>query len=134
MNRKLFRVITVVLTILIVWQLLNLAFQIHDDAYHYSYDEDTFLYAIQDGRYSELPEKKRKNEMEHVKTDAQLQECYAVADYYEAASMYYMYLQNGDTDKSKKAEADMKTAQSGMGELEYCAAKIDSYFVNYFNK
>ena len=68
-----------------------------------------------------------------MKVDAQLQECYAVADYYEAASMYYMYLQNGDTEKGQKAQADMKTAQSGMGELEYCAAEIDSYFVNYFN-
>ena len=82
MNRKLFRVITVVLAVLIVGQLLNLALQIHSDVYHYSYDEDTFLYTIQDGRYSELPEKKRRNEMEHVKADAQLQECYAVADYY----------------------------------------------------
>ena len=85
MNRKLFRVITVVLAVLIVGQLLNLALQIHSDVYHYSYDEDTFLYTIQDGRYSELPDKKRRNEMEHVKADAQLQECYAVADYYEAA-------------------------------------------------
>ena len=59
MNRKLFRVITVVLAVLIVGQLLNLALQIHSDVYHYSYDEDTFLYTIQDGRYSELPEKKR---------------------------------------------------------------------------
>ena len=55
MNRKLFRVITVVLAVLIVGQLLNLALQIHSDVYHYSYDEDTFLYTIQDGRYSELP-------------------------------------------------------------------------------
>lgn len=70
MNRKLFRVITVVLAVLIVGQLLNLALQIHSDVYHYSYDEDTFLYTIQDGRYSELPEKKRRNEMEHVKADA----------------------------------------------------------------
>ena len=73
MNRKLFREITVVLAVLIVGQLLNLALQIHSDIYHYSYDEDTFLYTIQDGRYSELPEKKRRNEMEHVKADAQLQ-------------------------------------------------------------
>ena len=41
MNRKLFRVITVVLAVLIVGQLLNLALQIHSDVYHYSYDEDT---------------------------------------------------------------------------------------------
>ena len=41
MNRKLFRVITVVLAVLIVGQLLNLALQIHSDIYHYSYDEDT---------------------------------------------------------------------------------------------
>lgn len=40
---------------------------------------------------------------------------------------------NGDAEKSRKAQTDMKTAQSAMGELEYCAAEIDSYFVNYFN-
>lgn len=132
-SRKWFRGITIVLTVLIVWQMAKLGFQLVDDGYHYHYDEEDFLYAIQDGRYSELPEKKRRNEMEHVKTDAQLQECYAVADYYEAAFQYYMYLQNGDTEKCQKATADMKTAKSGMGELEYCAEEIDSYFVNYFN-
>ena len=132
-SRKWFQGITIVLTVLIVLQMAKLGFQLFDDGYHYHYDEEDFLYAIQDGRYSELPEKKRRNEMEHVKTDAQLQECYAVADYYEAAFQYHMYLQNGDTEKYQKAADYMKTAQSGMGELEYCAEEIDSYFVNYFN-
>ena len=133
MNRKIYRAVVIVLVVLTIGQILRFGFQLYGDQYHYHYDEDTFLYSIQDGQYSELPEKKNRNEMEHVKADAQLQECYAVADYYEAASMYYMYLQNGDTEKSQKAQADMKTAQSGMGELEYCAAEIDSYFVNYLN-
>ena len=44
MNRKLFRVITVVLAVLIVGQLLNLALQIHCDVYHYSYDRYLPLY------------------------------------------------------------------------------------------
>lgn len=132
-SRKWFRGITIALTVLIVWQLAKLGLQLIDDGYQYHYDEEDFLYAIQDGRYSELPEKKRRNEMEQVKADAQLQECYAVADYYEAAFMYYMYLQNGDEEKEQEAESNMKTAQSGMGELEYCAAEINSYFVHYFN-
>ena len=96
MNRKLFRVITVVLAVLIVGQLLNLALQIHSDIYHYSYDEDTFLYTIQDGRYSELPDKKRRNEMEHVKADAQLQECYAVAKDSEGASIPFLLPYNAE--------------------------------------
>lgn len=102
MNRKLFRVITVVLAVLIVGQLLNLALQIHSDVYHYSYDEDTFLYTIQDGRYSERRRRSAGRDGTR-KSRCAASGVLAVADYYEAASIYYMYLQNGDAEKSRKA-------------------------------
>ena len=89
MNRKIYRAVVIVLVVLTIGQIIRFGFQLYGDQYHYHYDEDTFLYSIQDGQYSELPEKKIRNEMEHVKADAQMLECYAVADYYEAASLYY---------------------------------------------
>lgn len=134
MNRKMFRAIMIVLTVLILGQLVRLGFQIYDDQYHYHYDEDMFLYSIQDGRYSELAEKMNRNKIEHVKADAQLLECYAVADYYEAASMYYAYEKMEDAQKAASAKDDMEDAQSRMGDLSYCAAEIDGYFESYFNK
>ena len=134
MNRKVFRIILIVLTVLIFGQLIRLGFQIYDDQYHYHYDEDMFLYSIQDGRYSELAAKVNRNKMEHVKADAQLLECYAVADYYEAASMYYAYEKIEDTEKAAAAKTDMEDAKSRMGDLNYCADEIDGYFESYFNK
>ena len=88
MNRKIYRAVVIVLVVLTIGQIIRFGFQLYGDQYHYHYDEDTFLYSIQDGQYSELPEKKNCNEMEHVKADAQMLECYAVADYYEACLLY----------------------------------------------
>ena len=132
MNRKIFRAIVIVLVVLTIGQMARLGLQIYDDQYHYHYDEDTFLYAIQDGQYSELQEKKNRNELEHVKADAQMLECYAVADYYEAASMYYAYENIGNTAKAAEAKAEMEEAKGRMGDLSYCADEIDGYFVKYF--
>ena len=71
-------------------------------------------------------------EMEHVKADAQMLECYAVADYYEAASLYYAYENIGNAAKAAIAKADMEEAEGRMGDLSYCAEEIDGYFVKYF--
>ena len=71
MNRKIYRAVVIVLVVLTIGQIIRFGFQLYGDQYHYHYDEDTFLYSIQDGQYSELPEKKNRNEMEHVKADAQ---------------------------------------------------------------
>lgn len=132
MNRKIYRAVVIVLVVLTIGQIIRFGFQLYGDQYHYHYDEDTFLYSIQDGQYSELPEKKIRNEMEHVKADAQMLECYAVADYYEAASLYYAYENIGNAAKAAIAKSDMEEAEGRMGDLSYCAEEIDGYFVKYF--
>ena len=115
MNRKIYRAVVIVLVVLTIGQIIRFGFQLYGDQYHYHYDEDTFLYSIQDGQYSELPEKKNRNEMEHVKADAQMLECYAVADYYEAASLYYAYENIGNAAKAAIAKADMEEAEGAWG-------------------
>ena len=62
MNRKIYRAVVIVLVVLTIGQIIRFGFQLYGDQYHYHYDEDTFLYSIQDGQYSELPEKKNRND------------------------------------------------------------------------
>ena len=54
MNRKIYRAVVIVLVVLTIGQIIRFGFQLYGDQYHYHYDEDTRLYSIQDGQYSEL--------------------------------------------------------------------------------
>ena len=56
MNRKIYRAVVIVLVVLTIGQIIRFGFQLYGDQYHYHYDEDTFLYSIQDRQYSEVPE------------------------------------------------------------------------------
>ena len=118
MNRKIYRAVVIVLVVLTIGQIIRFGFQLYGDQYHYHYDEDTFLYSIQDGQYSELPEKKIRNEMEHVKADAQMLECYAVADYYEAAALYYAYEKYRKCCKSGRCKVRYGRSERPHGRLK----------------
>lgn len=52
-----------------------------------------------------LPREQKANMVSNIPDDAQMLECYAVADYYEAASLYYAYENIGNTAKAAIAKA-----------------------------
>lgn len=132
MSDKLFRVITMILTVFTVFLLLRALWEIYDSGYHSEYSEDSMLYSIQSGFYQELPGKRSANEAYGVKATEGMLECYAVADYYEAAVWYYGARQNADTQRADNAWEDMQDAVDRMGALSYCAQEIDQQFENYF--
>lgn len=131
MSDKLFRGITIALTALTVIFLLRAGREIFYDSYHYSYDENNLTYAIKDGRYTDLLQFRDKNREENVKATAEMEECYAVADYYQATLLYHTYLETGDTGRQNEARTDMEDAASRMGVFSYCAGEIDALFENY---
>lgn len=132
MSDKLFRGITIILTVFTVFLLIRAVLEINDSVYRAEYSEDSMLYAIQSGFYQELPEKRTTNEARNVKATEGMLECYAVADYYEAAVLYFGARQNADTQMEDSAREVMQDAVSRMGALSYCAQEINQQFENYF--
>lgn len=89
-----------------------------------TYDEEDFLYCIQSENYCEMVGYMHSNEVNGVKATKDMEECYAVARYYEAASMYKAYKAVGKNAKAEEQEEIMKEQLAMMGELSYVAEDI----------
>ena len=84
-----------------------------------------FLQYIQQQEYEKCLNYYYANEALGVKPDEDLQECYAVAQYYEAAYQYRVYVDQGKDTQADKAHERMEEAASGMGELAPVRDRID---------
>lgn len=91
----------------------------------YYYDEKDFLYCIQREDYYEMVEYMYRNEANDERVTKGMEECYAVARYYEAASMYKAYKAVGKNAEAKEQEAIMEEQIAMMGELSYVAEDIE---------
>ena len=84
-----------------------------------------FLQYIQQQDYEKCLHYYYANEAAGIKPDADLQECYAVAQYYEAAYQHQIYVQQGRAAQAQQAMERMEDAASGMGELALVRDRID---------
>lgn len=91
----------------------------------YTYDEEDFLYCIQSENYYEMVGYMHNNEVNEVKVTKGMEECYAVARYYEAASMYKAYQAVGRNSEAKEQKDIMQEQMDAMGELSYAVEDID---------
>lgn len=126
---KLFRVITTALICILAFLFIMFTGlgigKIADGLSVYIRDEDSFLYALEDNRYSDLMEYYHENVALEAKTTKTMEECYAIARYYEAAIDYKIAVQENDIELLKKAQEVMSLAESQMGELTYAKDEID---------
>lgn len=91
----------------------------------YTHSEDSLLGNIERGQYGNLVSNVYDNEICNVKVTANMAECYAVAHYFEAASFYKVYLQNGYTEKAEEKKKIMEEQKQFMGDLAYTVEEID---------
>ena len=110
-----------------LWQFI----QTEQNDSSYTFDESSLVYAIKDGRYTDLIRYCDKNRTEKVKVTEEIAECYAVADYYQATLLYYTYLERGEVQRQSEAQEVRKDAASRMGALSDYAGEIDTLFENY---
>lgn len=92
----------------------------------YTIEEDSFLYTLQDQDYIQLVEYWKRNEAAGVKVTEDLGECYAVAEYYEAASLYKAHMQVENKEQAALQKEKMEDAASRMGELSYAVETINA--------
>ncbi len=92
----------------------------------YTVSEDSMLYALEDGRYGDLVSDYHRNMAADAKSTETMEECYAIARYYEAAIDYKLAVQENDTALQQTAKEKMETAASEMGALSYAKEEIDA--------
>ena len=92
----------------------------------YTSSEDSMLYALEDGRYGDLVEDYHRNMVSDIKSTETMEECYAIARYYEAAIDYKLAVQENDKELLEKSTAAMESAAKDMGALSYAEKEINS--------
>lgn len=126
---KQFQVITNVAIGILAYILIMVigmtVFSVSDDFKPYTASEDSMIYSLQENRYSDLVRYYHKNTALDVKPTKTMEECYAVARYYEAAIDCQLAVQEKDSALKKKAEEIMTEAAKEMGDFSYAKGEID---------
>lgn len=124
---KTFEKITSALIILLALLLIILLFltgrEVSDALDTYTADEESLLYMLQDARYGDLVENTVQNRSLDVKATDTMLECYAVADYYQAAFNYKVAEAENKAEQKERWREKMEDAVGRMGSLSY-AQKI----------
>ena len=92
---------------------------------NYERNANSFWMAYDSGRYADSIKDRYENIYNDVVTTAELKQCYAVSEYFEAASLYKAAVVTGKTDKAQEYLAVMEEALEEMGDVEYLAEDIN---------
>lgn len=98
---------------------------IGDMNYSWEREEDSFWYSINDGNYASLIDDTWTNRFSDIKETDGLEQCYAVAEYFEAASLYKAADYTGDTQKKEKYAKIMEEKLAYFGDIMYIAEDIN---------
>ena len=93
--------------------------------YTWTRDEDDFWYSISEGHYEDIIEQVYHNRNQDIIMTPGLQQCYAVADYMEAASLYKVALFEGNEADIKKYKAIMDESLPYLDDIMYVVEDIN---------
>ena len=116
--------IIIILSIIFFTLVVVLCKEVFNRRY-YTTDANSFYYDINDGRYTDMVISTEENRAIGVKETKELKSCYAVADYFEAASYYKAYDENSKKEVADNYLETMKDCIKNMDDLEYAADDID---------
>ena len=126
---KTFQIVTnlviVVLAFLIILFTGMGIFEMADELRGYTVSEDSLIYTLQDGRYGDLVSDYHRNTAADAKSTETMEECYAIAKYYEAAIDYKLAVQENDSELQQTMREKMETAAKEMGALSYAKKEIN---------
>ena len=91
----------------------------------YIASEDSMVYALQDGRYGDLVSDYHRNMAANAKSTETMEECYAIARYYEAAIDYKLAVQENDRELLESSEKIMKESAAQMGSFSFAEKDIN---------
>ena len=118
-------IILVVLSISLVIALFTLGAELNDIDRYYEKDANSFWWAYESGRYVDSIKDGYENKYNRVIETSELSQCYAVSEYFEAASLYKAAVVTGKTDKVQEYLTVMEESLDKMGDVDYLAEEIN---------
>ena len=126
---KTFRLVTTIISVILAFFTVLFTgmglVEMIDGMRSYTVSEDSMIYALQDGRYGDLVSDYHRNMAAEAKSTETMEECYAIARYYEAAIDYKLAVQEKDTELQQTLKEKMETAANEMGALSYAKKEIN---------
>uniref|UniRef100_UPI0040576411 hypothetical protein n=1 Tax=Acetatifactor sp. TaxID=1872090 RepID=UPI0040576411 len=105
-----------------LWMLIE-EFQYAFTSYYNT--ESSFVYAMEAEDYGRVVSMYHDNVQNGYEDKKDLQEYYGVAKYYEAAFLYHMYAEVGDTIRADIQKSAMEEAALQMGDFAFLRSQID---------
>ena len=97
---KTFRLVTTIMIVILAFFTVLFTgmglVEMIDGMRSYTVSEDSMIYALQDGRFGDLVSDYHRNMAAEAKSTETMEECYAIARYYEAAIDYKLAVQEND--------------------------------------
>lgn len=118
------KIVLIVLSFTFVLGILGFFVILNEMDTVFERDTESFWWNYESGRYADCISYKYENMCGKIRTTDELEQCYAVADYFEAASLYRAALHTGDTDKAEKWLAVMEETYQKLGDVAYLADEI----------
>lgn len=122
---KILNSVIIVLTLIFLINAGALVSTVAEEARGYGYNESTLLYQLEEGDYASLLDMMYTNESYDRNVTEMMEQCYAVARYFEAASYAVAYEGDGQMEKAESYKKVMEEQEGRMGEFAYAAAEID---------
>ena len=126
---KTFRLVTTIIIVILAFFTILFTgmgiVEMIDGMRSYTVSEDSMIYALQDGRYGELVSDYHRNMAANAKSTETMEECYAIARYYEAAIDYKLAVQENNSELLENSEKIMKKTAAQMGSLSYAEKEIN---------
>lgn len=117
--------VLIILSIVLVINICVALTVIGDMNYSYARDEENFWYSITDGNYAPLIADVWTNRYSGVIETDGLAQCYAVAEYFEAASLYKAADYTGNAEKKEKYAKIMEEKLAYFDDIMYIAEDIN---------
>lgn len=115
----------IVLSLALVLSIIMLITEMKYSFTSYNRDADDLWWYVNNGNYVELVTARNSNEAAGVFETSELSEIYAIADYFEAASLYKVAVFKNDTAGMDKYISAMDEAYMEMGDINYLAEEIN---------
>ena len=115
----------IVLSLALVLSIIMFITEMSYSFTSYTRDADDLWWYINNGNYVEVLSARHSNDAAGVMETRELSEIYAVADYFEAASMYRIAVFKNDTEDMNKYIAAMGEAYVEMNDVAYLAEDIN---------
>ena len=132
-DRSPLKIPVIVVAVVVVFLFILAGFRINETSTGYSYDYGIrdYLYATENGRFGELYDSAIHDMDKQATHSAEVDECRALAFYYEQALLEHAYRASGDTVKADAFAKRMQEYEAQLGSLASKAKAVREAVENW---